>query len=167
MKKQIKGTTMSIHQMSKEGIDALQSKLKSLQDEYRERTIKLRELKEQRAEGDNSDGIMWVQHISNVQLLESKIEEIKAALSRVKPLSKKQHAKFVQLGSRVYLLNKEGTKLSYVIVDSLEADPLEGKISDASPLGRVLMGKTLKEQIELTAPSKRIRPQLFQLIGIE
>lgn len=167
MKTQFKKTSMTIHQMSKEGIEALQGKLKSLQDEYRERTAKLHELKEQRTESDNADGIMWVQHISNIQLLENKIEEIKCALTRVKPLNKKDHPKMVQLGSRVYLLNKDGSKLSYVIVDSLEADPFEGKISDASPLGRELIGKTLSQQITLSAPSKRVRPQLFQLIGIE
>ena len=56
----------------------------------------------------------------------------------------------VQLGSTVEI--KNGKTTTYHIVGPVEADPLNGKISNESPLGMALLGKTVGEKASITTP---------------
>lgn len=59
----------------------------------------------------------------------------------------------IQMGSVVVLELADGTKKTFHIVGSQEADPVSGKLSFKSPLGAKLMGRSVGEEIELTAVS--------------
>jgi transcription elongation factor GreA len=59
----------------------------------------------------------------------------------------------VSLGSRVTVVDEEGTEESYVIVGSPEARPTEGKISNESPVGRALWGRKVGEKVKVSVPS--------------
>ena len=56
----------------------------------------------------------------------------------------------VQVGSTVEL--KNGKTVKYQIVGPVEADPLEGKISNESPIGAALMGKKEGEKVTIETP---------------
>ena len=56
----------------------------------------------------------------------------------------------VQLGSTVEL--KNGAKAIYTLVGPVEADPLNGKISNESPLGIALMGKVVGDDVTISTP---------------
>ena len=56
----------------------------------------------------------------------------------------------IHLGSRVTL--KNGTTKEYTIVGPVEADPVNGKISDQSPIGVALMGKTEGDKVTISTP---------------
>jgi transcription elongation factor GreA len=58
----------------------------------------------------------------------------------------------VQLGSRVKLKNDGKTK-EFQVVGTVEADPLNGKISDESPIGQALLGKKDGESVEIVTPA--------------
>ncbi|XWX04484.1 transcription elongation factor GreA [Aggregatilineales bacterium SYSU G02658] len=60
----------------------------------------------------------------------------------------------VQIGSRVVIV-EAGTKEQeeYQVVGSAEANPLVGKISDESPLGKALLGKKVGEKVTVHAPA--------------
>jgi transcription elongation factor GreA len=60
----------------------------------------------------------------------------------------------VQIGSRVVIV-EVGTKEKeeYQVVGSAEANPLLGKISDESPLGKALLGKKVGEKVTVHAPA--------------
>ena len=45
-----------------------------------------------------------------------------------------------------------GKELSYTLVNPPEANPVKGKISVASPLGKVLLDKEKGQMVEVTAP---------------
>jgi transcription elongation factor GreA len=62
------------------------------------------------------------------------------------------HAK-VSLGSRVTVKNHKGEKVSYLIVGIAEADPKAGKISNESPVGAALLGKKVKDEVQIHAPA--------------
>ncbi|MQF82981.1 transcription elongation factor GreA [SAR202 cluster bacterium AD-802-E10_MRT_200m] len=58
----------------------------------------------------------------------------------------------VQVGSTVTLADQEGVETEYTIVGSTEADPLHGRISNESPVGKAILGKRAGDQVEARAP---------------
>jgi transcription elongation factor GreA len=59
----------------------------------------------------------------------------------------------VSLGSTVTILNHKGDRDHYTIVGSAEADPKEGRISNESPVGVALLGKSVGDKVEVKAPA--------------
>lgn len=58
----------------------------------------------------------------------------------------------IGIGSKI-ILTQGNKQFEYELVGSFESDPSEGKISDMSPLGKVLMGKTPGAKVTLSTPS--------------
>ena len=68
----------------------------------------------------------------------------------------------VGLGSRVEL--KAGEKIvTYTVVGPVEADPLAGKISDESPIGKQLMGKKVGDEVVIVTPKGEVAYQLISI----
>ena len=63
----------------------------------------------------------------------------------------------VNLGSTVTVLNHKREKEQYTIVGSAEADPKAGRISNESPVGTALLGKTVGDAVEVHAPAGVLR----------
>ena len=59
----------------------------------------------------------------------------------------------VQLGSVVKLKGGGGKAKEFQVVGTVEADPLSGKISDESPIGRAMIGKKVGDTVEITTSS--------------
>ena len=68
----------------------------------------------------------------------------------------------VELGDKVLIQNQDGKIEQFTIVGSAEASPIDGKISDESPVGRALMGKKTGDKVEVKTPSG-----LFKLLIME
>jgi len=62
-------------------------------------------------------------------------------------------ADIAKLGSKVTVVDQDGRQQSYIIVGSTEADPVEGKISNLSPVGRALLGRKRGEKVDVPAPA--------------
>ena len=63
----------------------------------------------------------------------------------------------VGLGSTVAVLNHKGEKEQYTIVGSAEADPKAGRISNESPVGLALLGKSVGDEVQVNAPAGALR----------
>ena len=71
----------------------------------------------------------------------------------------------VNLSSRVKLLDiDENEEVEYKIVGSQEANPMQGRISDESPIGRGLLGLKVGETVTIDAPAGEIR---FTILSVE
>lgn len=81
----------------------------------------------------------------------SEIEEILLNASLIKGSNSKPTK--VVLGVHVHLESDAKKKVSYAVVGSVEADPLEGRISDESPIGQALMGKKVGDNVSIKTPS--------------
>jgi len=93
--------------------------------------------------------------------VESRILEIEDILRNAKVIRAKRGGK-VALGS--YVKVKVGNKtLEYTIVGPIEANPLEGKISDASPIGIALVGKAEGEKAELVTPKGKTVYKILEI----
>lgn len=67
----------------------------------------------------------------------------------------------ISIGDRVTLLDiAAGEELSYVIVSPTEVDPLQSKISFASPLGKALVGGNEGETVEISVPAGKLHYQI-------
>ena len=63
------------------------------------------------------------------------------------------HSDKVQLGGHVTLLNQNGDEEEYTIVGSAESDPVQGRISNESPVGKALLNKKVGEDVQVKTPA--------------
>ncbi len=63
----------------------------------------------------------------------------------------------VSLGSTVAVINHNGQKEHYTIVGSAEADPKAGRVSNESPVGLALLGKSVGDEVQVNAPAGVLR----------
>ncbi|MCL2862439.1 MAG: transcription elongation factor GreA [Firmicutes bacterium] len=86
--------------------------------------------------------------------LEAEIVEIEQKLRNVVIIEEKQRGDLVGIGSKLKVKDMTvGMEFEYVIVGTHEANPMEGRISNESPLGKALIGGKKGEEISYTAPS--------------
>ena len=83
---------------------------------------------------------------------EGRILTLEATLSNASIVRAEPKAKNVAIGSTVTLRGPDGDE-TYTIVGSVEANPLEGKISNESPVGQALLGRKVGESVEVKVPS--------------
>ena len=133
--------------------------LKALEDELEElKTVKRKEVAEKikvaRGFGDLSENSEYDEAKNEQGLIESRIIFLEKMLKNVRVLD---HAELtneaVMVGCRVKVRDEDGEIEEYSIVGSTEADPMEGKISDESAVGKGLIGKRAGEIAEITVPS--------------
>jgi transcription elongation factor GreA len=68
-----------------------------------------------------------------------------------------RHSSRVELGSTVSVVNASGKEEHYTIVGSAEASPRDGRISNESPVGRALLGKSVGEEVQVQVPAGVLR----------
>jgi transcription elongation factor GreA len=85
---------------------------------------------------------------------ENRIGEIENILANVEVIKAPKGDSKVQLGSTVKLKGDNGKTKEFQVVGTVEADPLNGKISDESPIGMALIGKKLGESVEIKTPAE-------------
>ncbi len=105
--------------------------------------------------GDLSENEEYSSARNEQKMAESRILEIQDILKNAKIIrGGKKDA--VALGSLV-TLNMGGREVSYTLVGATEANPLEGKISDASPIGKALVGRKTGESFEFNGKTVKIK----------
>ncbi|MBQ8992433.1 transcription elongation factor GreA, partial [Candidatus Saccharibacteria bacterium] len=133
--------------LTKEGKQALEEELAALKARRPEITEKIATA---RAFGDLSENEEYSSARSEQKTVENRILEIEEILKSAKIIRSAAHSKVV-LGATVKV-KVDGKQKIYSIVGPVEANPLEGKISDQSPIGKALLG--LKEGDSTTFNNK-------------
>lgn len=139
MKKQFKITL--------EGKQELEVELAELKSR---RTDVADKISEARDFGDLSENAEYDAAREEQGLLETRIAEIEDILSNAE-IIKAAKGGAVGLGSRVEL-NTGSKTVTYTIVGPVEADPLEGKVSNESPIGMALYGKKVDDHVTIATP---------------
>jgi transcription elongation factor GreA len=75
-----------------------------------------------------------------------------------------RHSSRVELGSKVSVVTADGKEEHYTIVGSAEASPKDGRISNESPVGRALLGKSVGEEVQVQVPAGVLR---LSITGID
>lgn len=84
--------------------------------------------------------------------IEGRIMELEILLSNPGIIDDSSHGDFVDLGSRVKIIENNEEPMSYMIVGPAEASPANGLISFASPLGHSLIGHIAGDEVIVKAP---------------
>ena len=104
-------------------------------------------LAEARDFGDLSENAEYSSARQEQERVESRIAEIENILLNVEIIKKTKGDNKVALGSMVTLKNHDIKK--FQVVGTVEADPMNGKISDESPIGQALLGKKIGDTVEI------------------
>jgi len=139
--------------LTKEGLTNLKKELVQLEKEKRPKLVKRLALA--RSKGDLSENSDYTSAREELGMMDGRIEELKAILKRVKIIKKRGGTKKVCLGCRV-TVGVNGETHVYNVVGEWEADPMNKKISNNSPLGKALLGKKAGEKVEIEAPAGKI-----------
>lgn len=111
--------------------------------------------------GDLSENAEYDSAREEQGLVESRIAEIEDVLLNASIIAATKSSS-VKLGSKVEL--KLGKKsVTYHVVGPVEADPLEGKISNESPIGLALMGKKIGDIAMITTPKGDIKYEVVKV----
>lgn len=103
--------------------------------------------------GDLSENAEYSAARQEQEKVEARIAEIENILQNAVIIKVPKSDSKVQLGSKVTLKANGKTK-NFQVVGTVEADPLNGKISDESPIGQALMGKKEGEDVEIVTPAE-------------
>lgn len=132
--------------LSKKGFKELHKQINEL--EIREKAL-LAELRDIGRAKSRDDKLRRSDIIMNLENVHGKLTEKRAALKTAKPLPRKRDRLRIAIGSVVDLIDQQGQLFRYTLVDSLEADPSDGRISVDSPLGQSLLNRHATETISL------------------
>lgn len=147
-----------LFQITTEGKTELERELEELKGR---RGAIAEKIAEARDYGDLSENAEYDAAREEQGLVESRIAEIEDVLLNAEIITSTKGSK-VALGSKVEL--KTGRKtVNYHIVGPVEADPLEGKISNESPIGVALMGKKVGEVATITTPKGEIKYEIVKI----
>lgn len=107
-----------------------------------------------RAFGDLSENEEYSSARAEQKMTENRILEIQDILKNAKVIKAGKRTT-VSLGTNVKL-DLGGRKMEYTVVGATEADPTKGKISNESPIGKVIMGKKEGETVEFNGKKVKI-----------
>lgn len=152
--------TVNIVYLSKKGIKELKKQIARLERDHQEALARLRELDKI---DSRDERLARIEQLAQIDTIESELADKKLTLSHAKQLPRRRDALKVAIGSVVDLLDTSGRIVRYTLVESIEANPSDGRISIKSPLGQNLLGKQIKDIVEWSAGFSTNR---LQLIGI-
>jgi len=138
-----------LFRLTQAGVDELQGELDLL---LAKRPDIADAIKTARELGDLAENSEYQAAMAEKDRNEARAGEIEKILQNVEIIKKPRGDSKVQLGSVVKLKGDSKTK-EFQIVGTVEADPLSGKISDESPIGKELIGKKEGDSVEITTPN--------------
>jgi transcription elongation factor GreA len=102
--------------------------------------------------------------LEDQEFLERRITTLEAVLAVARVVDHPPRDGTVGVGSRVRLRDIDsGNTTEYLVVGSIEADPVERKLSSESPVGRALLGRRAGDILDVNAPRGTMR---FRILGV-
>lgn len=140
-----------LYRLTQAGVDELKAEHKELVSQRGQIADRIRQAREL---GDLSENAEYQSAREEQDRLETRIGELEHVLQNMQLIKKPKVDGMVRLGSTVKLKSSSGSTKQFQIVGTMEADPLNGKISDESPIGKVLLGKKEGDKAEIRLPSE-------------
>ncbi|HUC96633.1 MAG TPA: GreA/GreB family elongation factor [Candidatus Saccharimonadales bacterium] len=152
--------TDKITLLSKKGMKELKKEIVQLENDKQKVLQSLRELDKTFG---HDERLSRIEMLAELDIIGSRIDDKKLVLSTSRLIPKKRSQLSVAIGSVVDLIDKHGHFFRFTLVDSVEANPSDGRISTLSPLGQNLIGKSLSDTIELGNGNRLNRYQLVRI----
>ena len=149
--------------LTEEGLRKLEEELEFLKTERRSQVAE--RIKQAIDFGDISENSEYEDAKNEQAFIEGKIADLEKKLRNVE-IIKKGDADVVTVGSTVVLKDFEMDDVAeYTIVGSTEADPMEFRISNESPVGAAILGQRVGGIVEVHVPAGVLKYQIMQLNG--
>lgn len=143
---------------------------KDKEDELKDLKINKRpqvaeKIKEARGQGDLSENAEYDAAKEEQAEIEARIALLEKMLKNAEVIDEEEiSTDVINLGCKIKLLDIEFDEImEYLLVGSTEADPEKGKISNESPLGAALLGKSANETVDVDAPAGIIKYKILDI----
>lgn len=148
--------------LTREGLERLEHDLRDLEEtDLPEVADRIREIKA--TSSDLAESVEYSSALDDLARLQARAAELREMIGAGEVLSGSKTAKGeVGLGSRVTLA-VDGSRETYQVVGSAEADALAGRISEASPLGRAVLGRHVGDEVAWRSPEGTVTATLLKV----
>ena len=147
--------------LTRSGLEALKKELAGLLDVKRPKVVD--RLSNARQQGDLSENSDYQSAKEELEFLDGRIDELDGVVKTAVVADDSKKFDGVGIGTKV-TVKVNGKEIVFDIVGEWEADPVNKKISDNSPLGLALVGKKVGDKAEVEAPAGKV---LYEILAIE
>ncbi|NLJ71973.1 MAG: transcription elongation factor GreA [Syntrophomonadaceae bacterium] len=149
--------------LTKEGLTKLEAELEHLKSIKRQEVAE--RIKQAIAFGDISENSEYEDAKNEQAFIEGRISSLEKTLKNARLMEDHDiRTDEVSLGSKVTLKELgSGREVTVTIVASVESKLRDGKISDESPVGKAIMGKKVKDEVEVEAPAGLIKYKIMKV----
>lgn len=135
-----------LFRLTQDGLDELKKEFEML---VAQRGKIAEKIKSARQLGDLAENAEYQTAREEQDKLEGRISEVDHIVKNAQVIKKPKTNGVVRLGSVVKLKSSEGKNQEFQVVGTMEADPLHGKISDESPIGKAVIDKKVGDTVEI------------------
>ncbi|HOG58665.1 MAG TPA: transcription elongation factor GreA [Anaerolineaceae bacterium] len=142
---------MPISYLTREGFEKLQVELDDLRNNRRkEIAVRLQEAME---DGELIENAEYEDAKNEQAFVEGRIKDLELLLATARIIDEGENEQgFIQVGTTVTVQEGENEPETYMIVGPAEADPILGRISNESPIGRALINHKAGDTVKVEAP---------------
>lgn len=147
--------------LTKDGLEALKKELAELLNVKRPKLVE--RLSNARSQGDLSENSDYQSAKEELEFLDGRIDELSGVVQTAVVAGNIKNGDGVGVGTKV-TVKVNGKENVFNVVGDWEADPVNKKISDSSPLGLALVGKRVGDKAEVEAPAGKV---VYEILAIE
>jgi len=151
---------MSKTQLTQKGFDDLKIEYQDLLKSKKPKAID--RLSKARSMGDLSENSEYAAAKEELAFVEGRVREIEGILNNAEVIKNDHISGQVQVGSSV-TLETNGKSELFQIVGEFEADPMNKKLSQNSPIGQALINKKMGDLIEVTIPAGKVQYKIVEI----
>lgn len=149
--------------VTEEGLKKLQDELEYLKTTKRKEVVEA--IRVALSFGDLSENSEYDEAKNEQAKTEARISELEEELKHVKVISDSEvSTDAVNVGNIVTVYDEDfEEEVVYTLVGSTEADPMNNKISDQSPIGSALMGHKTGDIVTVTTPGGDVKMKILNI----
>ncbi len=149
--------------LTREGLEKLERELHELKTVRRKDVAE--KIKEARGQGDLSENAEYDAAKEEQAEIEARIVVLEKMLRNAEIILEEEISRdVVSAGSKVTIFEYEfDEEVNYTIVGSAEADPMESKISNESPLGSALIGHGVGDEVTFNSPAGECKVKIVSI----
>jgi transcription elongation factor GreA len=148
--------------LTQEGLDNIKAELENLKGPARENlSVRLRAAIQM---GDLSENADYIQAKEEQGFLEGRILELEQILRNVVIIDETvKNREIIDIGAHVTIREGSFPEETYHVVGPKEADPLNGRISHESPIGKALLGHRVGDEVVVDTPGGSVRLNIVKI----
>lgn len=148
--------------LTQDGLDNIKAELENLKGPARENlSVRLRATIQM---GDLSENADYIQAKEEQGFLEGRILELEQILRNVVIIDENvKNREIVDIGAHVTIREGSFPEETYHVVGPKEADPLNGRISHESPIGKALLGHRVGDDVVVDTPGGSVRLNIVKI----